>query len=120
MEFNQQSRNQNSIISADNSQIKLAHTRLKIPCFVSANYHCQVDFSSLDAVNKLSLFPLINQDDIDLLIIGTGDCPQFLSPKQQMALKQMGLSVESMNQGSACRSFNLLLADARQVGLLLL
>ncbi|TEU22052.1 MAG: hypothetical protein E3I13_02765, partial [Gammaproteobacteria bacterium] len=51
---------------------------------------------------------------------GTGGATQFLHPKQQVAIQQMGIGVESMNNESACRSFNLLLSDVRRVGLLLL
>ncbi len=120
MEFNEQEYNQNSIISASNSQVKLAHTTLKIPCFISSNYCCEVEISKLNDISKTSLFPLSNHDDIDLLIIGTGEKPLFLSSKQQIAIKQMGIGVESMNSESASRSFNLLLSDARSVGVLLL
>jgi uncharacterized protein len=54
------------------------------------------------------------------LIIGTGNSPKFLSPKQQIELSEFGLGVECMNNSSACSSFNLLLGDLRKVGLLLL
>jgi len=55
-----------------------------------------------------------------LLIIGTGKHSKFLSPKQQVSLSELGLGVESMNNVSACSSFNLLLSDLRPVGLLIL
>jgi len=120
MEFNQQEANQNSVVSVDASQVKLAHTTLKIPCFISPNYYAEVEISALDQLDKLSLFPLSSQDDINLLIIGTTNSGQFLHPTQQIAIQQMGIGVESMNRESACRSFNLLLSDVRLVGLLLL
>ena len=120
MEFNQQEVNQNSIVSVDVSQVKLAHTTLKIPCFISPNYCVEIEISALNQLDKLSLFPLSSQDDINLLIIGTANSGQFLHPTQQIAIQQMGIGVESMNRESACRSFNLLLSDARLVGLLLL
>ncbi len=120
MEFNQQEANHNSIVSVNDSQIKLAYTTLQTPCFISPNYHTQVEITSLDQLDKTVLFPLSSQDDIDLLIIGTGATGQFLNPKQQVAIQQMGIGVESMNSESACRSFNLLLSDVRLVGLLLL
>lgn len=120
MEFNQQDNLQNSIISIENTQILLAHTHLKTPCFVSTNYHTQTQLSDLKLLDKPTLFPLINRDEISLLIIGTGERTQFLSPKQQIDLQQMGLNVESMTTRSACVSFNVLLSEARSVGLLLL
>ncbi|MBW5290281.1 MAG: protein of unknown function DUF498 [Candidatus Ruthia sp. Asou_11_S2] len=120
MEFNQQEASHNSIVSIEERHVKLAHTQLKVPCFISSRYHCEIDMTHLDDIDKVSLFPLSNQDDIDLLIIGTGATHQFLHPKQQVAIRQMGIGTESMNNKSACRSFNLLLSDARSVGLLLL
>ena len=120
MEFNQQSRNRNSIISLQNSEVKLAHTLLKTPCFISPNYYSETNIRTLEAIDKPSIFALMTKDNIDLLIIGTGHHGALLHPKQQIALQQMGVSTESMNSQAACRSFNLLLSDARLVGLLLL
>ncbi len=120
MEFNQQESEINSIVSVDNAQIKLAHTCLKTPCFISSRYFTETEITNLDQLDKATLFPLISQDDVDILIIGTGKTTQFLHPKQQIEIQQMGIGVESMNHESACRSFNLLLSDIRRVGLLLL
>ncbi len=120
MEFNQQQASQNSIISVDSVGVKLTHAILKTPCFISPNYHTEIEINELSQLDKLTLFPLSNQDNIDILIIGTGDTMQFLHPKQQVAIQKMGIGVECMNRESACRSFNLLLSDVRLVGLLLL
>jgi uncharacterized protein len=120
MEFNQQESEQNSIISVEDFQIKLAHTTLNTPCFISPKYFTETEITNLDSLDKALLFPLSSEDDIDILIIGTGSATQFLHPKQQIAIQQMGIGVESMNSESACRSFNLLLSDIRRVGLLLL
>jgi len=54
------------------------------------------------------------------VIIGTGERVIFLSAKHQVTLGELGLGVECMNNASACSSFNLLLSDARAVGLLIL
>ena len=120
MEFNQQDNNQNSVVSIENSMVTLSHTTLSTPCFISPKYHTQTPNLTLEQLDKMVLFPLSSKDDIDLLIIGTGKYSQFLRPQQQVALQQMNIAVESMNSESACRSFNLLLSDARLVGLLLL
>ncbi len=120
MEFSQQDSNQNSVIYIENNQVRLAHTQLKTPCFISKNFSTEIDIHSVTDINKISLFPLTNQDEIDILIIGTGKLPKFLSGKQQVDIQQMNIGTESMNSESACRSFNLLLSDVRNVGLLLL
>ena len=48
MEFNQQESEQNSIISVENSQIKLAHTTLNTPCFISPKYFTETEIINLD------------------------------------------------------------------------
>ena len=120
MEFTQQNANQNTVISIDESTITLSHIQLKIPCFISSKKVEEVSISSLEEISKETLFPLLNKESLDLLIIGTGKHSKFLSPKQQVSLSELGLGVESMNNVSACSSFNLLLSDLRPVGLLIL
>ena len=120
MEFNQQNDSNNSIVSIDNDIVILSHATVLIPCFISSNHHTITSGLTLEKLNKITLFPLSSKDDIDLLIIGTGKTGKFLNPQLQIAIQQMGIGVESMSNKSACRSFNLLLSDARLVGLLLL
>ena len=120
MEFTQQNANLNTIISIDESSVSLSHVKLNRPCFISSAFSKEVFISDLKEISKEFLFPLITPDSVDLLIIGTGDSPKFLTPKQQIELSNMGLGVECMNNTSACSSFNLLLGDLRKVGLLLI
>ena len=120
MEFTQQNANTNTIISLDDSSVSLSHVKLKKPCFISASLSKEISSLDINEVGKELLFPLIIKDSVDILIIGTGNAPKFLSPKQQMELSNMGLGVECMNNTSACSSFNLLLGDLRKVGLLLI
>ena len=98
MEFTQQSANQNTVISIDESTITLSHTQLKIPCYVSSKKVEEVSISSLEDINKEVLFPLLSQESLDLLIIGTGKHSKFLSPKQQVALSELGLGLECMKK----------------------
>ena len=84
MEFTEQSANQNTIICIDESTITLSHTQLKIPCFISSKKVDEVSLSSIEEISKETLFPLLNQESLDLLIIGTGKNSKFLSPKQQV------------------------------------
>ena len=120
MEFTQQNTNQNSVVSVDDSMIMLTNTKLKIPCYISAYHTEEISTLSLDLISKESIFPLMAKKSVDLLIIGTGNSTKFLSPKLQTELSEIGLNIECMKNVSACSSFNLLLADARSVGLLIL
>ena len=120
MEFTQQEPNLNSVISIDEYSITLSHIRLSIPCFISSKKVEEISINSLEKINKETLFPLLSQESLELLIIGTGKHSQFLSHKQQVSLSELGLGMECMNSISACSSFNLLLSDQRPVGLLIL
>ena len=120
MEFTQQNASKNSVISMDDSSISLSHMRLQTPCFISANKSQEISISTITEINKELLFELSLKDPLDLLIIGTGKKPIFLSPKQQVELSEIGIGVECMNNSSASSSFNLLLCDLRKVGLLIL
>ena len=120
MEFTQQNANTNTIISIEDSSVLLTHIKLTRPCFVSASSSNELSNIAITEIGKEFLFPLIAKDSVDLLIIGTGDSPKFLSAKQQIELSSIGLGVECMNNNSACSSFNLLLGDLRKVGLLLI
>ena len=120
MEFTQQNANNNTIISVGESSISLSHEKLNRPCFISARTTNEVSINDITEIDKEFLFPLLTKDSVDLLIIGTGNSPKFLTPKQQIELSSIGLGVECMNNTSACSSFNLLLGDLRKVGLLLI
>ena len=120
MEFTQQNTNQNTVISYDDLTITLSHIKLNLPCYISSNESRELPTIKITEIDKELLFPLLSKDSIDLLIIGTGSSPVFLSPKQQMSLSEINLGVECMNNTSACSSFNLLLGDLRKVGLLIL
>ena len=92
MEFTQQNPNKNTVVSIDESTITLSHTQLKIPCFVSSKKVEEVSISSLEEISKEALFPLLRQESLDLLIIGTGKKSKFLSPKQQVSISELGFS----------------------------
>ena len=55
-----------------------------------------------------------------LLLLGTGSTQCFASPELKAALRQLGLSVESMTSPAACRTYNVLLAEGRRVAVALL
>jgi uncharacterized protein len=56
-----------------------------------------------------------NSDDIEILIVGTGDRPALLSPDLREHFKSRGVSIEAMATGPACRTYNVLLAEHRLV-----
>lgn len=72
----------------------------------------------------------LNQDDfhhitenakyIDLLLIGCGITQQQLSPEWRQHLRAHHMIVETMDTPAACRTFNVLLSEERNVAALLI
>ncbi len=59
-------------------------------------------------------------DSIDVLFVGTGRDIAFLPQSLTERLEQAGVGVEVMNSPSACRTYNVLLAEGRRVALAVL
>jgi uncharacterized protein len=51
----------------------------------------------------------------ELLVVGCGPRAVFLRPALRASLKSAGLSLEVVDTGSACRTYNVLLAEGRRV-----
>lgn len=52
---------------------------------------------------------------IDVLLLGTGRTFALLSADLRRELREAGIVVESMDTGAACRTYNILLLEERQV-----
>ena len=54
--------------------------------------------------------------EIEILLIGTGERGEFISPAlRQKVRAKTGAGIEVMDTGAACRTYNVLLAEGRQV-----
>ncbi len=51
----------------------------------------------------------------EILLIGTGARHEPIAPALRMALKSKTIPCDSMDTGAACRTFNILLAEGRNV-----
>ena len=52
---------------------------------------------------------------VELLLLGCGKTTWFLSLPLRDELKEMGLVLEPMDTGAACRTFNVLLGEDRRI-----
>ena len=60
--------------------------------------------------------PLIDMAcEIDVVLLGTGAQIQFMEPGIKKSLNDKGLSVDVMDTGAACRTYNVLMAEGRRV-----
>jgi uncharacterized protein len=67
------------------------------------------------AVTSESLRPVIEHGAVQILLIGLGRRPEPLPNGLRAELRRAGISVEPMDCGAACRTYNVLLAEDRQV-----
>jgi uncharacterized protein len=70
-----------------------------------------------DPLDLPSLAPaLAEKDALELLIVGTGARQQFPSAEVRRAFVEAAVTLEAMDTGAACRTYNVLLAEGRSVG----
>ena len=58
---------------------------------------------------------LSERDALELLLIGTGRDGVPPARELRQGLGELGVAVEAMDTGAACRTYNVLLAEARRV-----
>jgi len=66
----------------------------------------QLDAAAMETVCQLTP---------ELIILGTGTKLQFPDPEVSLPVHQAGIGLEVMDTAAACRTFNLLVGDGRQV-----
>jgi uncharacterized protein len=71
---------------------------------------CAEDLT-LDSLAALKAAPA----PTELLVLGCGPRAVFIAPDLRAALKDAGLALEVVDTGSACRIYNVLLAEGRRV-----
>lgn len=68
-------------------------------------------FQALDAASLLALL----DERPEVILLGTGAQLRFPSPALTRPLLQAGVGVEAMDSAAACRTYNILMAEGRQV-----
>lgn len=58
---------------------------------------------------------LENPEEIEILLIGTGEQQFFLHPELTAELQGIGIGVEVMNTPAAARTYNILMSEGRNV-----
>jgi uncharacterized protein len=68
------------------------------------------------AITLPSLAPLVAAaESLDLLLLGCGPRPVIPAADVREEFRRLGIVVEAMDTGAACRTFNVLLAEDRRV-----
>ncbi len=74
------------------------------------------NFEALSAAH----FEKIEEDQPDVVILGTGERQRFVHPRLVAALSARHIGVESMDSKAACRTYNVLMGEGRKVTLALI
>ena len=74
------------------------------------------DFANLSAENIAQIAAL----KPEIVLLGTGASHRFIHPKFTTALTELGISLECMNTAAACRTYNILMSEGRNVAAALL
>jgi uncharacterized protein len=72
------------------------------------------------AITIAGLDPVVQHGGIDLLLLGLGRRTARIAADVRAHFKAGGISVEAMDTGAACRTYNLLIAEDRRVAAALL
>ena len=75
--------------------------------------------SSIEQLTEQNLGGLLSLQP-DVVLIGTGAQQQFLQPRQLMFFYSRNMGVEVMNTYAACRTFNVLVSELRNVAAVLI
>ena len=58
--------------------------------------------------------------NIEILLVGSGAVTDFFDSKTESAIRSNGVSIEYMDTGAACRTYNILLSEERKVATVLI
>lgn len=92
------------------------------PVYVTPEDTCAWEVADVTTVADLTIqnFDMIVADSVDVVLLGAGAEMAFLPKTLKIQLKEAGLSVDIMDTGAACRTYNVLMAEGRRVACLLL
>ena len=86
------------------------------PVLVTTSFTEPWNVTAADKVAPDNLAPLKKATaPIEFLVLGCGPRSLFIAPDIRAALKSIGLALEVLDTGSACRTYNVLLAEGRRV-----
>lgn len=81
---------------------------------------CAWEVADFDAITEASLALLLQAPLPEILVVGSGAVQAFFPPELRSRLRGLGVAVECMDTGAACRTFNILMSEDRKVAAALL
>ncbi|WP_207458702.1 Mth938-like domain-containing protein [Azospirillum sp. SYSU D00513] len=91
------------------------------PCIVLPDRTLDWDVEGFESLSLDSFAPVMAAEPkVEILLLGCGPKMQLLPKALRVALREAGVVTELMDTGAACRTYNVLLSEARRVGAALL
>jgi uncharacterized protein len=99
----------------DAGVILIGEQRITRPCIVTPQQLLlDWDASSIDELSEVQLEPLWALR-ADIALLGAGDRQEFPGAAIRAAFRTRGIALECMGLGAACRTYNILAGEARNV-----
>jgi uncharacterized protein len=73
------------------------------------------DVADIARLTPEALRPAADHGGIEILLIGTGRSMKPVPRPVRDALRQLGITVDAMDTGAACRTYSVLLGEGRRV-----
>lgn len=95
---------------------RIANTRHEGSVLVFPDRTVVWPVATFDAATAESLGDVtVTQPKIEILLIGTGPRMQIVPPALRTHFRGLGIMVEAMDTGAACRTYNVLMSEDRRV-----
>lgn len=102
-------------------QFEIGKEVYRCSIFLYENTVFKLDSSTTEELTKAMLTKLFDaQSKVDVFLIGWGTHQGRLNTHLNNALEMAGIGVDIMNTGAACRTYNVLALDEREVAAVLL
>jgi uncharacterized protein len=90
------------------------HSLIVMPKQLITNWNVE-DFSQLSEQHLAKITNIDTGFSPEVVLLGTGEKHQFLHPKIYQSLTERGIPLECMTTAAACRTYNILMSEGRQV-----
>lgn len=111
--------NNNLITAYSKSYIEInkqryPHSLIVTPEKLMTDWHV-VDFLNLTEDHIATIANFDQGTSAEVILLGTGEKHQFLHPKIYQSLTEKGIPLECMTTAAACRTYNILMSEGRNV-----
>jgi len=97
------------------NELRYTQSLIVLPELVITDWDVQA-FGDLTEVHFEKLIEATSGSvKLEVLLLGTGEKHQFIHPKLSRALIDAGIGIECMDTAAACRTYNILMAEGRNV-----